>query len=76
MIERNVRKRLAPEVVRRLLERDVDLLEPGHEHEDRVGEADDDVPDHDSCYRLPVADRMRESRPPGSSSSSAIPNTT
>ena len=35
------------QVERRLLERHVDLVEPGHEDEDRVRQADHDVPDHD-----------------------------
>ena len=36
VIERNVRRRPAPRSNRRLLQRDVDLLEPGHQHEDSV----------------------------------------
>ncbi len=48
------------EVVRSLLERDVDLLEPRHENEDRVREADHDMSDDDRQNRARDPDRMEE----------------
>ena len=66
MIERNVRSRPAPEVVGGLLERGVDLLQSGHEDEDRVGEADHDVADHHGQDRArdPELMEQQEQRDP------------
>ena len=47
VISRNVAQPVRAEVVGGLLERLVDLLEPRHEHEDRVRQRDHDVADHD-----------------------------
>src|SRR2546429_187765 len=48
------------EVERRLVERDVDLVEAWHEDEDRVGQADDDVPDHHRQERARHPERVKE----------------
>ena len=49
-----------PEVVGRLLQPDVDLLQPRDQHEQRVRQADDDVPDDDRQDRPRHTDCVKQ----------------